>query len=131
MAAVKLLNFSVGEIVYKNNLKSGESFSISNRCSYNLGFAENGTVCRGTMTLDVSSKDNPDKFIFKIVMIGNFACDASAPKDEIHRATYKLLFPHAKATLTAMTVASNIPPLFFPDIDIDSQSVYMIENPIK
>ena len=83
------------------------------------------------MTLDISSKDKPEKFEFKIVMIGNFTCDPSVPKDEIHRATYKLLFPHAKAALTAMTVASNIPPLFFPDIDIDSQSVYMLENPIK
>jgi hypothetical protein len=131
MATVKLLNFSVSEINYKNALQNGESFSISNRCSYNLGFTENVSICRGTMTLEISSKDKPDKFIFKIVMTGNFACDPSSPKDEIHRATYKLLFPHAKAALTAMTVASNIPPLFFPDIDIDSQSVYMIENPIK
>ncbi len=131
MVAAKLLNFSVSEIVYKNNLKSGESFSISNRCSYNLGFAENGAVCQGKMTLDISSKDAPDKFLFKVVTVGNFTCDNSAPKDEVHRMTYKLLFPHAKAALTALTVASNIPPLFFPDIDIDSQSVYMLENPIK
>jgi preprotein translocase subunit SecB len=83
------------------------------------------------MTLEVTNKDDPDKFTVKVSVVGNFLNEDDAPKDDIHRASYKALFPHAKAMVTALTVAANIPPIFFPDIDIDSQSVYMFENPKK
>jgi preprotein translocase subunit SecB len=112
-------------------MQKSETFSVNSRCSYNLGFAGDGKLCRGTMTLEVTNKDDPDKFTVKVSVVGNFLNEDDAPKDDIHRASYKALFPHAKAMVTALTVAANIPPIFFPDIDIDSQSVYMFENPKK
>ncbi len=132
MANIKLLNFSANEISYKNNMQRSETFSVNSRCSYNLGLTENGRICRGQMTLEVLHRDEPEKFFVRAVVVGNFVNeDLKAARDELHRESYKLLFPHAKAMMTAITVTANIPPIFFPDIDIDSQSVYMFEGPKK
>ncbi len=131
MAKIKLLNYSAGEISYKNAMQKSETFSVNSRCSYNLGFTENGRLCRGQMTLEVSNRAEPEKFFVKVVVIGNFISEDDSPRDDLHRASYKMLFPHAKAMITALSVTANIPPIFFPDIDIDSQSVYMVENPKK
>ena len=131
MAKLKLLNFSANEITYKNNMQRNETFSVNSRCSYNLGFNEGGRLCRGQMTLEVSNREKPEDFTVRAVVVGNFIIEDEAPKDDIHKTSYKLLFPHAKAMITALTVAANIPPIFFPNIDIDSQSVYMYENPKK
>ena len=110
-------------------MQKNETFSVNSRCSYNLGFTEGGKLCRGQMTLEVSNRAEPEKFLVRAVVIGNFLNEEDSPRDEIHKTSYKMLFPHAKAMITALTVAANIPPIFFPDIDIDSQSVYMYENP--
>ena len=131
MAKIKLLNFSASEISYKNAMQKSESFSVNSRCSYNLGFTEDGRVCRGQMTLEVANREQPEKFSVKVVLVGNFLNEDDSPRDDVHRASYKMLFPHAKAMITALSVTANIPPIFFPDIDIDSQSIYMVENPKK
>ena len=131
MAKIKLLNYSASEIAYKNNLQKNESFAISSRCSYNLGFGDDGRFCRGQMTLEVSNKEEPEKFSVKVVVVGNFVNEGDSPRDEVHKASYKMLFPHARAMVTSLSVTANIPPIFFPDIDIDSQSIYLVENPKK
>ena len=112
-------------------MQKSESFSVNSRCSYNLGFTEDGRVCRGQMTLEVTNREQPEKFSVKVVLVGNFLNEDDSPRDDVHRASYKMLFPHAKAMITALSVTANIPPIFFPDIDIDSQSIYMVENPKK
>ena len=132
MANVKLMNFSAAEISFINNIQKTNTFEITNRCSYQLGFAPNKKICRGEMTMEMFSKNDPDTFRAKVKVIGNFVSeDENAPQDEVHKTSYKLLFPHAKAMITALTVAANGPPLFFPDINVDNQSVYVVENPKK
>jgi len=131
MATVKLLNFSAEEISFVNKIQETNTFELTSRCSYKLGFSPNKKICRGEMTAEMFNKGDPESFKVKVKVIGNFVSDDDAPQDEVHKATYKLLFPHAKAMITALTVASNVPPLFFPDINIDNQSVYVVENPKK
>ena len=50
MARIRILNHSAKEIVYKNNMQRSESFELTNRCRFNMGFT-NGTLCRGEMTM--------------------------------------------------------------------------------
>lgn len=130
MADVKLLGYSVSEMSFVNNIQKTETFELTNRCSYNLGFAQN-RLCRGEMTAEVFNKNNPKSFCLKVKLVGNFVREDDAPQDDVHRTTYKMLFPHVKAIVTSLTVAANVPPIFFPDINIDGQSVYMMENPKK
>jgi preprotein translocase subunit SecB len=130
MAKIRLLNYSAKEMTYKNNIQANTTVELSNRCRYNLGFT-NGNLCRGEMMMEVFNKNDPDNFYLKVTVVGNFVCEEDAPKDDVHRTSYKVLFPHAKAMVTAITVTANVPPLFFPDIDIDSQSIYVVENPKK
>ena len=132
MANVKLMNFSASEISFVNNIQKTNTFEITNRCSYQLGFSTNKKICRGEMVMEMSSKNAPNEFCARVKLIGNFVSeDDNAPQDEVHKTSYKLLFPHAKAVITALTVAANVPPLFFPDINVDNQSVYVVENPKK
>ena len=132
MANVRLLNFNAAEISFINNIQASNTFELTNRCSYQLGFSPNKKLCRGEMTVEMSSKSDPNTFKVKVRVIGNFVSeDENAPQDEVHKTSYKLLFPHAKALITALTVAANVPPLFFPDINVDNQSVYVVENPRK
>ena len=130
MAQVKMLNFSATEIVFENNLKRSETFELSSRCSYNLGFSQN-RMCRGEMVAEVFNKKTPEDFKLRVKVVGNFIREDDSPQDDVHKTTYKMLFPHVKALLTSISVTANIPPIFFPDINIDEQSVYMIENPKK
>ncbi len=130
MAQVKLLKYAASEIEFVNNMKKSETFELTNRCSYNVGFAPNN-FCRGEMTVETFNKNDPESFKFKLKVVGDFVREDDSPQDDVHRTTYKMLFPHAKAMLTAMTVAAGIPPIFFPDINIDGQSVYMVEKPKK
>ena len=130
MARIRILNHSAKEIVYKNNMQRSESFELTNRCRFNMGFT-NGNLCRGEMTMEVFNKNDPESFSLKLVVVGNFVMEDESTRDDVHRTCYKVLFPLAKAMVTAMTVTANVPPLFFPDIDIDSQSIYVVENPKK
>lgn len=131
MANVKLINFNATEISFINNIQRPNTFELTSRCSYQVGFSPNKKLCRGEMTVEMSSKSENDPFKVKVKLVGNFAIEDDPPQDEAHKASYKLLFPHAKALITALTVAANVPPLFLPDINIDDQSVYVLENPKK
>ena len=130
MADVKLLGYSVSEMSFVNNIQKTETFELTNRCSYNLGFAQN-RLCRGEMTAAVFNKNHPKSLCLKATLVGHTVREDDAPQDDVHRTTYKMLFPHVKAIITSLTVAANVPPIFFPDINIDGQSVYMMENPKK
>lgn len=129
MANIKLMNFEAKEIAFENKIKQAESFELTNRCSYTLGFSRDMTM-RGEMTAEILNKNDPQNFYLRIKVVGDFIRDNNdMPQDEIHRTTYRMLFPNVKAMITAISVAAGIPPLFFPDISIDGQSVYMVENP--
>ena len=130
MAKVKLLNFSATEIAFENNLKKTQGFDLASRCSYNLGFSQN-RICRGEMVAEIFNKNEPDLFKLRVKVVGDFISEDDSPKDDIHKTTSKILFPRVKAVITTVSVSANVPPIFFPDINIDNQSVYMIENPKK
>ena len=130
MANVKILNFSASEINFLNEIKRSETFELTNRCSYNVRFAPN-SFCRGEMTVEVFNKNAPDSFRLKLRVTGDFVIEDQSPQDAVHRATYKLLFPRVKAMVTSLTVAANLPPIFLPDLNIDDQSIYVVEKPNK
>ena len=130
MAKVKLLNYNASEIKFVNNIMKNETFELTHRCSFNLGFGQNN-LCRGEMKAEVFNKNDPETFSLTVKMVGTFLREDDSPQDDVHRSTYKLLLPHVRAAITSLSVAANVPPIFFPDINIDGQSVYMVENPKK
>lgn len=130
MANVKILNYSANEIAFINNLKHAESFELKSRCTYNLGFSQN-KLCRGEMCAEIFNAKDPESFKLKVKVVGDFICEDDSPKDEIHKTTYRILFPRVRAIVTSISVSANIPPIFLPEINIDNQSVYMIEKPQK
>ncbi|MDY4898990.1 MAG: hypothetical protein SO125_08565, partial [Eubacteriales bacterium] len=53
--------------------------------------------------------------------------EPSAQKEQVHIDSYKALFPYARAIITTLTANAGIPPIFIPEADIESQSIYRFD----
>ena len=117
-------------IKFSNQIESGSvQIHFENKYSYNVKYAANGNICRGEFTVKAYDKELGDKFSCEITLVGMFAYNPDATKDAIHRATYKELFPHVRATMISVTATAGIPPILLPAVDIDEQSVYSFDMP--
>lgn len=119
------------ELHFINKLdKNGMKINIGNQYAYNVQYsAEN--LCRGEFTAEVFSKQNPEQFSIKIVQQATFSYDPALSKEEIHRLTYKEIFPYVRAAITGVTAGAGIPPIYIPYVDIAGQDIYRIELPGK
>ena len=82
--------------------------------------------------MTVFNKKNPEAFSIKMKVVGNFIReDDGSPQDDVHRTCYKLIAPHVRAMITSLTVTANVPPIFAPEMNIDGESIYLVENPKK
>ena len=105
------------ELHFINKLdKNGMKINIGNQYAYNVQYsAEN--LCRGEFTAEVFSKQNPEQFSIKIVQQATFSYDPALSKEEIHRLTYKEIFPYVRAAITGVTAGAGIPPIYIPYVD--------------
>lgn len=110
-----------------NKLENGTRVELGNKYSYNVSYANNNT-CRGEFTIEVADKGEPDKFAIKVVVVGIFSFDGELEKEKIHVASFKELFPYARALITTITANAGIPPIILPTIDIESQNIYKFEK---
>lgn len=115
------------EISFINHLPSGTQLKLDTKCAYNVKYS-NDLHCRGEMTVEVKSKETPDKFSIKVVLVGAFNYAEGADKDLLHVETFKILFPYARALVSTITANTGIPPIILPEINIEGQSIYRIEK---
>ena len=115
------------EISFVNQLPSGTQLKLDTKYSYNVKYSME-LNCRGEMSVEVSSKEMPDKFFIKIKTVGFFTYDEGSDKDLLHVETFKMLFPYARALVSTITANTGIPPIILPEINIEGQSIYRIEK---
>ncbi len=127
MADVNLKLYKASGIKFVNELENGTKIELSNKYSYNVGYAPNN-VCKGEFKLEVFDKKNPEKFSIEITVVGVFEFKEGLAKEKIHVMTFKELFPYARALVTTVTSNAGIPPIIVPAIDIESQSIYRFEK---
>ena len=84
MSTVNLQAYKVDKIEFANTLENGTKISLGNKYSYQVQYANNKNVAKGTFDIEVHDKENTEAFK---VMI--------------------------------------------PNIDIDNQEIYRIDNPEK
>lgn len=128
MANVNLQAYKVDKIEFVNSLENGTKIALGNKYSYQVQYANNKNIAKGTFDIEVHDKDNPDKFGIHVIVVGIFSFDPNVKKEIIHTDTFKSLFPYTKALITTVTANCGIQPVIIPNIDIDNQEIYRIDG---
>lgn len=110
------------ELSFQNKMKPGMRVQLEHKFQYNVKYL-GSNVCRCEMTLDAKDKESPDSFGIHAVVIGIFTYSDTLTKEAIHIQTYKELFPFARALLSNICVNAGIPPIIFPSVEIEKQSI--------
>lgn len=113
-------------IEFRNNMQGSGQLKLGFKYSYNLRHAAPG-VARGDVSITAEDKDAPDKLSITVKQSGIFALPPDMPREEAHLETFRILFPYASATLTAVTSVAGIQGIVVPRIEIDETNVYRVE----
>jgi len=113
-------------IEFRNNMQGSGQLKLGFKYSYNLRHAAPG-VARGDVSITAEDKDAPDKLSITVKQSGIFALPPDMPREEAHLETFRILFPYASATLTAVTSIAGIQGIVVPRIEIDETNVYRVE----
>ncbi len=127
MATVSLKGYKVDKTEFVALLENGTQVKLAHKYQYNVQYGQNN-MCKGEFDIEVFDSNNPDKFKVHVVMSGIFSFVEGTKKELIHTDTFKSLFPYIKAFVTTLTANCGIPPIMIPDIDIDNQEIYRIDN---
>ncbi len=114
------------EVSFVNRIEPGETIQLGFKYTYNILYS-GGTGGRAEMTLTAESKTSPEKFRLKVTESGIFACPPGLPREQVHVATFKALFPYAKALAAMVSSASGVPAVMIPEIELNSQDVMRID----
>ncbi len=128
MYNVNLQGYKVDRIEFVSLLENGSKIALGNKYSYNVQYAKDRNIARGEFDLHVFDKEHPDKFGIRVVVVGIYAYNPEIKKEAIHAESFKILFPYVKALITTVTANCGIKPILIPNIDIDNQEIYRIDN---
>ncbi len=113
-------------IEFRNNMQASGQLKLGFKYSYNLRHAAPG-MAKGEISITAEDKEAPEKLSVTVKQSGIFALPPEMPRDEAHLETFKILFPHASATLTAVTSVAGIQGIVVPRIDINEENIYRVE----
>lgn len=125
-STVTLRGFTVTEFSFANKTQNGTKIKLGNQYNYNVKYAQNNT-CLGEMSVHVYDQNDPEKFFIKLSLRGVLTFDPAAQKEQLHIDSYKVLFPYARAFITTFSANAGIPPIYIPEADIESQSIYRFD----
>lgn len=113
-------------IEFRNNMQASGQLKLGFKYSYNLRHAAPG-MAKGEISITAEDKEAPEKLSVTVKQSGIFALPPEMPRDEAHLETFKILFPHASATLTAVTSVAGIQGIVVPRIEINEENIYRVE----
>ena len=113
-------------IEFRNNMQGSGQLKLGFKYSYNLRHAAPG-MAKGEISITAEDKEAPEKLSVTVKQSGIFALPPEMPRDEAHLETFKILFPHAAATLTAVTSIAGVQGIIVPRINIDEENIYRVE----
>ena len=128
MKTVNLKSYRCTQLQFTNNLAPNKKIELSNKYSYNCGYAK-GNVCRGEFRVEVSDKEDPKNFAITVVVVGIFECAEGLAKEKLHVESFRELFPFVRALVATVTTNAGMPPVIIPAIDIEKQEIYKVEMP--
>ncbi|MBQ4141237.1 MAG: protein-export chaperone SecB [Clostridia bacterium] len=113
-------------IEFRNNMQGSGQLKLGFKYSYNLRHAAPG-MAKGEISITAEDKEAPEKLSVTVKQSGIFALPPEMPRDEAHLETFKILFPYASATLTAVTSIAGVQGIIVPRINIDEENIYRVE----
>ena len=113
-------------IEFCNNMQGSGQLKLGFKYSYNLRHAAPG-MAKGEISITAEDKEAPEKLSVTVKQSGIFALPPEMPRDEAHLETFKILFPYASATLTAVTSIAGVQGIIVPRINIDEENIYRVE----
>ena len=122
MSEVTFKGWHAESIEFHNKMKAGVHIQLEHKFQYNVKYM-GSNVCRCEMTLSAGHKEDPAVFGVSAVVIGLFTYEEGVSKESIHIKTYKELFPFARALLSSVSVNAGVPPIIFPAVEIEKQSI--------
>lgn len=128
MKNLNMKAYKISKIDFINNLVNGTKLELNNKYSYNVKYGQNG-VCEGILTVDITDKGGNKDFKISITVQGLFQYDPQTPREQVHVATFKEIFPYARVFVSNLTTSAGMPPIMIPPIDMDSQEIYRIDMP--
>lgn len=120
--------YKISKIDFINNLANGTKLELNNKYSYNVKYGQNG-VCEGILTVDITDKGGNKDFKISITIQGLFQYETQTPREQIHVATFKEIFPYARVFVSNLTTSAGMPPIMIPPIDMENQEIYRIDMP--
>ena len=93
MAKVNLQAYKVDKIDFANELENGTKIALGNKYSYQVQYAVDKNIAKGTFDIEVHDKENPDKFKIHVILAGIFSFEEGEKKEILHADTFKALFP--------------------------------------
>ena len=113
-------------ISFTNNMQGSGQLGLGFKYSYNLRHAAPG-MARGDIMITAEDKEAPDKLSVTVKQSGIFELPPEMSREDAHLETFRILFPHAAATLTATTSIAGVQGIVVPRIEIDESNVYRVE----
>lgn len=123
MKGLVLKTYRITNISFQNHATGAGKTKLETKYTYQVKFATNNT-CRSEMKVSVSDQANPDTLNVDITLVGIFEIPAEHDKEQLHKETFKELYPYARAAVSTITASTGILPIIIPGVDIDSQDIY-------
>lgn len=127
MSIVQMRGYTVKSLSYKAEVPSGKQIKLQSSCSYNVRYNKEG-MCVGKLECKVYDGEEPDSLFVHITIDGAFRFDVNEPREKIHVATFKELFPYARSVVSSVTALCGITPIMIPPVDIETQNIYRIDT---
>ncbi|WP_415928894.1 hypothetical protein [Zhenpiania hominis] len=108
---------------YINKVPTNTTINLETSIKYDSEYNEEQKECLGKIFLKIGSKEKEESFFLQVEMHGGFDIDAGneyTPK-QINTETYRLLYPHLQAYISAVTALSGVPALNLPSLPILQQ----------
>lgn len=123
MSNVKLEGIRVKEIHFVNKITEDKIVDIETKISSEVDLNENDhkCICRSKVLLSDNEADS--QFRILVDMDGLFTYSEGTPPKEIHKETFKDLFPYIRALITNLTTSAGMPPLIINPIEMNDSDI--------
>lgn len=108
---------------YKNKVPKNTTLNLETSIKYDSDYNEKENECLGKLFLEIGSKEKERVFFLRVEMQGGFdiSADDEYTPQQINAETYRLMYPHLQAYISAVTALSGVPALNLPNISINDE----------
>ena len=123
MKDLVLKTYRITDMKFQNHATTAVKTRLETKYTYQVKFATNNT-CRAEMKVLVKDQENPDTLGVELTLVGFFEIPTVHDKEELHKETFKELYPFARSIVSTISGATGILPIIIPSVDIDNQDIY-------